>query len=185
MIKSSQWILLLLISIQEADKIYESWRPIRLAESAEIHSNWLETRSHDYGDDVREMLTRGTQVSAVNYIQAHKLRRDVRNAFIRALNDVDVLVMPTTPLTAPGFDEPTVTVGNKTLEVYQALSRNTIAFDSTGLPAVSIPAGLSKDNMPVGVQIVSGPLEEEKILAIAFAYERENKCPVKFTSNLL
>jgi aspartyl-tRNA(Asn)/glutamyl-tRNA(Gln) amidotransferase subunit A len=173
------------VSIQETDKIYESWRPIRLAESAEVHSNWLETRSHDYGDDVREMLTRGTQVSAVNYIRAHKLRRDVRNAFIKALNDVDVLVMPTTPLTAPGFDEPTVTIGNKTIELYQALSRNTIAFDSTGLPAVSLPAGLSKDNMPVGVQIVSGPFEEEKILAIAFAYERENNSPVKFTSNLL
>jgi aspartyl-tRNA(Asn)/glutamyl-tRNA(Gln) amidotransferase subunit A len=161
------------VSIEESDKIYESWRPIRLAESAEVHSKWLETRSQDYGNDVRQMLMRGTQISAINYIQAHKFRRDVRNAFVKALKDVDVLVMPTTPLTAPGFDEPNVTIGNKTIEVYAALSRNTIAFDSTGLPALSIPAGLSKDNMPVGVQIVSGPFEEEKILGVAFAYEPE------------
>lgn len=160
--------------IIESDKIYESWRPIRLAESAEVHSKWLETRSQDYGDDVRQMLTRGTQISAINYIQAHKFRRDIKNSFIRALKDVDVLVMPTTPLTAPTFGEPDVIIGNKTMEVYSALSRNTIAFDSTGLPALSVPAGLSKGNMPIGVQIVSGPFEEQKILALAFAYEPQD-----------
>jgi aspartyl-tRNA(Asn)/glutamyl-tRNA(Gln) amidotransferase subunit A len=172
------------VSIQETDKIYESWRPIRLGESAEIHSKWLETRPQDYGDDVLHMLTRGTQISAINYIRAEKFRREVRDAFMKVLNNVDVLVMPTTPLTAPGFGEQTVTVGNKTLEVYSALSRNTIAFDSTGLPAISIPGGLSNDNMPVGVQIVGGPFQEEKILSIAYAYERENNSHVKFSPSL-
>ncbi len=168
------------VNMQEGDKIYESWRSIRLGESAEIHSKWLQTRPEDYGEDVRKMLLKGMDVSAVSYIQAHKFRKELRNAFIKALKNVDALVMPTTIMTAPGFDEPTVSVGGKTFEIYQALSRNTIGFASTGLPAASIPAGLTNANLPVGAQIIGAPFEEEKILSIAYAYECMNDSLTKF-----
>jgi Asp-tRNA(Asn)/Glu-tRNA(Gln) amidotransferase A subunit family amidase len=93
--------------------------------------------------------------------------------------------MPTSPLTAPGFDEQTVVIGGKTFSIYQALSRNTIGFSSTGLPAVNIPAGFSKNNMPVGIQIVGLPFKEEKILSLAYAYEERNDSLTKFTPPLL
>ncbi len=179
-IKSSDIASVSDISIPESDKIYESWRPLRLGESAEIHSKWLQTRPEDYGEDVRKMLLNGMQVTAVDYIKAHKFRRELRSSFIEILEKVDALVMPTTIITAPGFDEPTVSVNDKTFEIYQALSRNTIGFDSTGLPAISIPAGLTKDNLPVGVQIIGAPFEEEKILSIAYAYECINDSLTKF-----
>jgi Asp-tRNA(Asn)/Glu-tRNA(Gln) amidotransferase A subunit family amidase len=93
--------------------------------------------------------------------------------------------MPTTPLTAPGFDEQMVDIGGKTLQIYQALSRHTIAFDSTGLPAISIPIGFSsKDNMPVGAQIIGPPFREEKILSLAYTYEHVNDGLMKFTPSL-
>jgi aspartyl-tRNA(Asn)/glutamyl-tRNA(Gln) amidotransferase subunit A len=168
------------VHISGADKIYESWRPLRLGESAEIHMKWLQARSEDYGDDVRKMLMQGTEVSAVDYIRAHKFRKELRNEFVKLLQNYDVLIMPTTPLTAPGFDEQTVVIGDKTFPIYQALSRNTIAFDSTGLPAINAPAGFSKDNMPVGVQIVGSPFKEEKILSLAYAYEQTNDSLMKF-----
>mgnify|MGYP001293451982 CR=1 FL=1 len=179
-IKSTEIASVSDVSVTGSDKIYESWRPIRLGESAEIHSEWLQKRPEDYGDDVRKMLLKGMEVSAVNYIQAHKFRKELRNAFIKTLKNVDALVVPTTIMTAPGFDEPTVNVGGKIFEIYQALSRNTIGFASTGLPAISIPAGLTNDNMPVGVQIIAAPFEEEKILSIAYAYERVNDSLTKF-----
>jgi aspartyl-tRNA(Asn)/glutamyl-tRNA(Gln) amidotransferase subunit A len=173
------------VHIKETDKIYESWRPLRLGESAEIHLKWLQTRSEDYGEDVRRMLMQGTEVSAVDYIRAHKFRKELRNEFVKVLKNFDVLVMPTTPLTAPGFDEQMVDIGGKTLQIYQALSRHTIAFDSTGLPAVSIPIGFSsKDNMPVGAQIIGPPFKEEKILSLAYAYEQINDSLMKFTPSL-
>lgn len=179
-IKSSDIASVSDVSIPESDKIYESWRPLRLGESAEIHSNWLHTRPEDYGEDVRRMLLNGMEVTAVDYIKAHKFRRELRNSFREILEKVDALVMPTTIITAPGFDEPTVNINGKTFEIYQALSRNTIGFDSTGLPAISIPAGLTKDILPVGVQIVGAPFEEEKILSIAYAYECINDSLTKF-----
>jgi aspartyl-tRNA(Asn)/glutamyl-tRNA(Gln) amidotransferase subunit A len=159
------------IHLKETEKIYESWRPIRLGESANIHSDWLNTRASDYGDDVRNMLTRGTQVSAIEYIRAHKFRSELRQEFSTVLKEVDAVAMPTTPLTAPTFEEKTVELGTKTFEIYQALSRQTIAFDSTGLPAITIPAGLTKDTLPVGAQLVGRPFEEETILSIAYVFE--------------
>jgi aspartyl-tRNA(Asn)/glutamyl-tRNA(Gln) amidotransferase subunit A len=172
------------VHFSESDKIYDSWRPLRLGESAEIHMKWLQTRPEDYGEDVRKMLTQGTEVSAVDYIRAHKFRKDLRKEFVKLLQNFDVLVMPTTPLTAPGFDQQTVVIGDKTFPIYQALSRNTIAFDSTGLPAVNVPAGFSNNNMPVGVQIVGASFEEEKILSLAYAYEQINDSVMKFTPPL-
>jgi aspartyl-tRNA(Asn)/glutamyl-tRNA(Gln) amidotransferase subunit A len=127
------------------------------------------------------MLIQGTEVSAVDYIRAHKFRKELRNEFVQVLKNFDVLIVPTTPLAAPGFDEQTVNIGGKALEIYQALSRDTIAFDSTGLPAISIPVGFSKDNMPIGAQIIGPPFEEEKILSLAYAYELVNGSLVKFT----
>ena len=172
------------VHISGADKIYDSWKPLRLGESAEIHMKWLQTRSEDYGDDVRRMLMQGTEVSAVDYIRAHKFRKELRNEFVKVLKNFDVLIMPTTSLTAPGFDEQTIVIGDKTFPIYQALSRNTIAFDSTGLPAINVPVGFSNNNMPVGVQIVGPSFEEEKILSLAYAYEERNDSLTKFTPPL-
>ena len=92
--------------------------------------------------------------------------------------------MPTTPVTAPGLDEQTLVVGDETFPVYQALSRNTIVFDSTGLPAINVPAGFSKDDMPVGIQMVGLPFDEAKILSLAYAYEERNDNITKFTPPL-
>ena len=168
------------IDIQETDKIYDSWAPIRLAEAAEIHLKWLETRAKDYGEDVRRMLIEGTKISAVKYIRAQRFRNEIRNEFMRIFKNVDVLVMPTTPLTAPTFDERIISIDGKVHEIRQVLLRNNIAFNSTGLPAVSIPAGLANHNMPVGVQIVGRPFEEDKILSIAYTYESVNDSLLKF-----
>jgi aspartyl-tRNA(Asn)/glutamyl-tRNA(Gln) amidotransferase subunit A len=168
------------VHLKEADKIYESWRPLRLGESAEIHQHWLDTRSDEYGDDVRKMLTQGTEVSAIEYIRAQRFRRELRNDFMRLLGDENVLIIPTTPIAAPTFNEQTIEIGGKTLQIYQTLSRQTIAFDSTGLPVISIPIGFTKDKLPIGAQIIGSPFAEEKILSLAYAYERLNNSFTKF-----
>ena len=168
------------VHITGSGKIYESWRPIRLGESAEIHQKWITTRSQDYGDDVLKMLLQGTEVSAIDYIRSHKFRKELRNEFVGLLGDTNVLIMPTTPLVAPGFEEKMVNINGEALQIYQALSRQTIAFDSTGLPAITIPIGFSKDHLPIGVQIIAPPFQEEKILSFGYAYECSNDSTAKF-----
>src|SRR5919107_983301 len=101
------------------------------------------------------MLLEGTQIAAIEYIRALRLRNEIKNEFLRLLKKVDIIVVPTTILVAPRFDDFQVSnIDGKLIEIREALLRNTIVFNSTGLPAITIPVGLTKHGMPVGVQIV-------------------------------
>ncbi len=120
------------------------------------------------------MLIRGTKISAVDYIHAKRIiNEELKKEFLTILKEmIDVIVVPTTIISAPRFDELMVTdIGNTVLQTREALLRNTILFNSIGFPAVSIPIGLTKGNMPVGVQIIGPPFTEGKILSVAYNYE--------------
>ena len=166
------------LDLQTTEKYYRSWREIRLAEAAEIHLKWLNTRAEDYSSEVRQMLVQGTKVSAVDYISALNTVKEIRKEFLSILNrKVDAIIIPTTIITAPRFDEEKISIDVDTvLETREALLRNTIVFNSTGLPAISIPIGLTKDkdSMPVGAQIIGPLFKEETILSIAYNYELTN-----------
>lgn len=176
-------ILVYDLDLHYTGKYYTTWRDIRLAEAAEIHLKWLNTRAYDYSDEVRDMLIQGTKISAVNYICALRtIRERIRKEFLSILSHkVNVIIVPTTIIPAPKLDQESVNIGDGTiLQTREALLRNTIVFNSTGLPAISIPIGLTKDNMPVGAQIVGPPLKEEIILSIAYNYEGMNNSMNKF-----
>lgn len=165
------------VDLRNTDKYYKCWRDIRLAETAEIHLKWLKTRAEDYSSEVRDMLIEGTKVTAVEYLHAMNITKDIRNDFLLILGNkkkTDAIIIPTTVIPAPGFDEERVSIEDNIFETRQALLRNTIIFNSTGLPSLSIPIGLTKDSMPIGVQIIGSPFKEEVILSIAYNYERIN-----------
>jgi aspartyl-tRNA(Asn)/glutamyl-tRNA(Gln) amidotransferase subunit A len=163
------------INLPNTDKYFESSRDILCAQAAEVHLEWIKTRSEDYSEDVRKQLMFGMQMSAVNYIRNMKIAKEIRKEFIKILNrDTDVLIVPTTTITAPRFDEPRVKVRDAIIDVSTCLGKNNIVFNSSGLPAVSVPAGLTRDHMPVGIQIVGPPFNEGKILSIAYNFEYQN-----------
>jgi aspartyl-tRNA(Asn)/glutamyl-tRNA(Gln) amidotransferase subunit A len=171
------------LDLHNTEQYYKSWQDIRLAEAAEIHLKWLNTRADDYSHEVRRMLVQGTRISAVDYIHSIRTVKEIRNELLAGFSDrkFDALVVPTTIIPAPRFDEETVSLGkNVVLDTRQALLRNTIVFNSTGLPTINIPIGLTKDNMPIGVQIVGPPFKEEMILSIAYNYECMNNSTDKF-----
>jgi aspartyl-tRNA(Asn)/glutamyl-tRNA(Gln) amidotransferase subunit A len=172
------------LDLHNTSEYYRSWRDVRLAEAAEIHLGWLNTRAYDYSDEVRNMLIQGTKISAVDYIRALRTIEDIRKEFLSILtHNVEVIIVPTIIIPAPRFDEETVNIDSGTvLQTREALLRNTIVFNSTGLPAISIPIGLTKNNTPVGAQIIGPPFKEEVILSIAYSYERINNSMDKFIS---
>jgi aspartyl-tRNA(Asn)/glutamyl-tRNA(Gln) amidotransferase subunit A len=171
------------LDLHNTERYYKSWQDIRLAEAAEIHLKWLNTRADNYSHEVRQMLVQGTKISAVDYINSIRTVKEIRNEFLAVFSDrkLDAIVVPTTIISAPRFDEETVSVGkNVVLETRQALLRNTIVFNSTGLPTMNIPIGLTKDNMPIGAQIIGPPFKEEIILSIAYSYECMNNSMDRF-----
>lgn len=161
------------VNVEETGKIYETWRAIRLGESAAVHSDWMKTRREEYGSDVLVMLERGIDISAVEYIKAQANKLKLKSAFLKSMKDLDGLVVPTTSIAAPLLDQTMVNINGKSIEVYQALSRLTTVFDVTGLPVLNIPAGLIDGKLPVGVQLVGRPFEEASILSMAHIYEKD------------
>jgi aspartyl-tRNA(Asn)/glutamyl-tRNA(Gln) amidotransferase subunit A len=167
------------VNVDGTDKIFETWRSIRLGESAATHDEWMSSSSRqEYGEDVIKMLEKGQEITAVHYINAlHKWRQQIKDAFLKAMSEYDALLVPTTIIPAPFLDQKEVNIEGKTVDVYLSLSRLTTVFDITGLPALNIPAGLVDSNLPVGVQLVGRPFDEARILKVAYTYEQRYKLP--------
>jgi aspartyl-tRNA(Asn)/glutamyl-tRNA(Gln) amidotransferase subunit A len=160
------------IELHNTDNYFEPSLSIARAEAAEIHLEWLRTRAEDYSEGSRKKFEHGLQVLAVDYIRYKKIIKEIRNELLKILKyKVDVIVVPPTIIAAPRLDESEVLIKNKLFSVNDALTWNNIIFNSLGLPVISIPCGLTKDRMPVGVQIVGSPFDEIKILTIAYNYE--------------
>jgi aspartyl-tRNA(Asn)/glutamyl-tRNA(Gln) amidotransferase subunit A len=167
------------VNVDGTDKIFETWRSIRLGESAATHDEWMSSSSRqEYGEDVIKMLEKGQEITAVHYINAlHKWRQQIKDAFLKAMSEYDALMVPTTIIPAPFLDQKEVNIEGKTVDVYLSLSRLTTVFDITGLPALNIPAGLVDSKLPVGVQLVGRPFDEARILKVAYTYEQRYKLP--------
>lgn len=160
------------VDIDSTEKIVDTWRAFRLGESAATHSRWTSTRRHDYGEDVLRMLDKGMQITAVDYINAHKWKEEIKQSLLKAIDGYDALLVPTTIISAPLLDQNEVNIGGTVHEVYSSLSRLTTVFDVTGLPALNVPAGFVDGQFPVGVQLVGRPFDESRILRIAYEYEQ-------------
>jgi mandelamide amidase len=133
-----------------------------------------------FGPDVKGVLgsQKGTPESkpVPGYVYA-KSRREDRNlmiaAFKEALSGLDALILPTTPLPAAkiGDDVETELQGKK-VNTFLTFIRNCDPVSVVGYPAISVPAGYSKTGLPIGLQIVARPWEEEKLLSMAYAFEQ-------------
>ena len=166
------------IGLQNYQRYYKTWRDIRYPEATAVHEDWFKTRTKGYSPEVKKMLILGTKISAVDYLQAKKIIDvELKKEFLTILNEmVDVIIVPTTIIPAPRFDElDVIDIGGTVMQTREALLRNTIVFNSTGFPAVSIPIGLTKDKMPVGAEIIGPPFGEERILSLAYNYECMNR----------
>ncbi len=137
-------------------------RTITYAEAAEFHHKWITTRADDYFPDVRSTLQWGSGVKAVDYIQALNTRKELSNEYNMIMKDVDVLVSPTTKITAPLIDD---VIGNETRYRDQLLG-NTELFSLVGAPSITIQA-TNSSGLPVGLMLSGKPFEDEYLLAIA------------------
>lgn len=146
---------------------------IALAESARYHAlqGFFPGRAAEYSADLRGRLELGAGIRAVDYLAAIKQRRDVVRDFEAAFERVDVIVAPTTPVAAPKIGSAEVTIGGKKEPVRAALLRLNRPANYTGNPAISVPCGLTREGLPIGLQLIGRRWGEAELLAIAQAYE--------------
>jgi aspartyl-tRNA(Asn)/glutamyl-tRNA(Gln) amidotransferase subunit A len=147
---------------------------IMFAEAAEYHEQWMRTRAHDYGQDVRRMLEAGMLTPAIYYVRAQRSRAAILAETLKALDKFAVLVAPTAAIPAPRID-----VGGRALsdsgapvDMVAAVLRFTAPFNVTGQPALALPTGLSPEGLPLSMQIIGQPFDEATVFKVADAYER-------------
>jgi aspartyl-tRNA(Asn)/glutamyl-tRNA(Gln) amidotransferase subunit A len=149
---------------------------IELASSTAYHDVSLRAgRTQHYRPDVRTLVEMGRFVTGPDYLKAEQYRMLLMEEFRRTFEHVDVVLGPTTPITAWNIGDWTVDVGGKQESVLAASWRFTYPYNLTGLPAISIPCGFDRDGLPIGLQIAAKPFDEVTLLRVAHAYERTHQ----------
>jgi Asp-tRNA(Asn)/Glu-tRNA(Gln) amidotransferase A subunit family amidase len=136
------------------DELAATYRPIVGAEAYATHRGWLAERPQDYQPSTRERLLAVAGLTAADYVAAQRTRRRVGAQLLAALEGVDLLLTPTTPLRATPVGATHVDVDGAAVEVRAALLSLTLPFSLLGLPAVSVPVP-GVPGLPAGVQVVA------------------------------
>ena len=131
------------------------------------------TRAEGFGPEVKRRILLGTYALSAGYYdeyygKALQARKEMIDEFTKTFNEVDYLISPTTPTQAFKSGEKT----SNPLEMYMS-DLCTIPANLAGLPAINIPTGLSKDELPLGVQVMSKPLSDNSLLDFSEIIENE------------
>ncbi len=153
---------------------------IELSSSTAYHDTSLRAgRVPQFETDVRTLVEMGRLVSGPDYLKAEQFRRVLVEDFTRVFNDVDIIITPTTPLTAWLHEAETVEIAGSLESVLAASWRLTYPYNLAGLPAISIPCGFDCNGLPIGLQIAAKPFDEETLLRVAYAYEKRHNWPTR------
>lgn len=129
---------------------------IQRREAYEVHAQRVAERPELFEAEVLERLRMSASVKEEAYVTALSARLELTAAITRYFDDFDVLVMPTLPITAPMLDQREVVIDGRMVSVRDAVLSLTSAWNITGLPAVSLPAGFV-NGLPVGLQVIAAP----------------------------
>jgi aspartyl-tRNA(Asn)/glutamyl-tRNA(Gln) amidotransferase subunit A len=137
------------------------------ADGAAFHRERLEKNPESFGADVRQRLEAGRDLSSSVYVLARRQQAEVRRRCEQFFHHFDALLLPTTPIAALPIED----IQNSASQA-PALTRFTAPFNLAGIPALSLPCGFTKSGLPIGLQIVSGPWQEAKVLRAGHAFEQ-------------
>ena len=146
-----------------------------IAERVVTHEPYIKDHRQDYGPDVLYGILAGQFVLGRDYVKALKIQRIIMEEHARALQEVDFLVTPTAPITAPPIEATTFTLGGSQHPAKAlgtgVISRNTSPSNATGMPAITVPCGFTGSGLPIGLQFVARPFEEGVMFRAAHGYE--------------
>jgi aspartyl-tRNA(Asn)/glutamyl-tRNA(Gln) amidotransferase subunit A len=140
-------------------------RIVQLSETAAIYVKHTDAKL--FGEDVWALLEQGRMIHGHEYVNAQRIRTLFRRDFDALWTKIDVLAAPTSPITAPLLEQNTVTIAGHEENVRIASTRLVRSLNFLGEPAVSMPCGKDANDMPAGLQLISAPFTEPKLLQIA------------------
>ena len=154
------------------DGIRYGYRTKNFTNLKDIYKN---SRSEAFGAEVKRRIILGTYVLSSGYYDAYykkaqKVRTIIKQEFEKLFENYDILITPTSPTVAYEVG----TKSNNPLEMYLA-DLCTVSVNIAGLPGISIPCGVDKNGMPIGMQLIGKAFDEETLIRAAYTYEQETK----------
>ena len=164
-------ILVKNFDIKYANNFFSSWKKVRLYEASRVHVDRLESNTGQIGSDVMKMLIEGTYITIDDYLQAKKQIKKIKHEFMKFFSSgINAILVPTTVILAPKLRKIDTKIDGLQLNVRRALLRNTVLFNSIGLPAITIPLGFVNEEgimLPVGLQIIGPQYGDHMVLFVA------------------
>ena len=158
------------IEIPEAERARSAAYVITAAEGATLHLDRLRSRARDFDPAVRDRLIAGAMVPATLVNQAQKFRRWYRERVFELFKDVDVILAPATPCTAPRIGQQAFVLDGVEMALRPNIGIYTQPISFIGLPVVAAPIPLTP--LPIAVQIIAAPWREDVALRVAQALEQ-------------
>ncbi|MCM1162296.1 MAG: Asp-tRNA(Asn)/Glu-tRNA(Gln) amidotransferase subunit GatA [Roseburia sp.] len=144
----------------------------RTKESEGLHDMYKKTRSEGFGEEVKRRIMLGSFVLSSGYYDAYylkalKVKALIKKAFDEAFEKYDVILGPVAPTTAPKLGSSLADPIKMYLgDIY------TISVNLAGLPGISVPCGMDKSGLPIGLQLIGNSFQEKKLIQTAYAYEQ-------------
>jgi len=141
-------------------------RVIVHSEALAVHEHWMRTRPGDYGRRLRNRLLLASTLTAADYIQAQRRRRELCREMAAAMTDVDIL------LTAAAADEAPLMTD---ISLWDGLLSANFSspWSQSGYPAMTVCSGFGESGLPIGVQLGGRPFAEATLLRVAHILESE------------
>jgi aspartyl-tRNA(Asn)/glutamyl-tRNA(Gln) amidotransferase subunit A len=144
---------------------------ILAAECASYHEGTFH-RLDEYDTTFAERLVSAQFVSAADYLRAMRYRSVVQAGMSAAFEEVDVLLTPGTPTTAPRFDDMLADLGDEQVPWLEVAARCTFPFNVTGTPALVLPSGRDAGGLPTAIQLAARPFDEVTCLRVGHAFQQ-------------
>jgi len=151
---------------------YDGIRYGNRVEGKNLEDTFIQTRSNGFGDEVKRRIMLGNFVLSSGYyeayyVKAQKTRHMIKDQYEKIFSDVDLILSPIAPSTAPKFGELENPMDMYLSDLYS------ISVNLAGLPAISLPICKSEDNMPVGLQLIANAYNEQTLFDGALSLENE------------
>lgn len=159
------------ISVPDVEKARAAAYVITACEGASIHLQDLRTRPRDFDPAVVDRFQAGALMPAAWYLHAQRFRTVFRERMRELFRSVDIILAPATPSSAIRIGQPTIVIDGKELPSRPNIGVFTQPFSFVGLPVVSVPV-FAPGSLPIGVQIIGAPYQEEAILRVAWEVEK-------------
>jgi len=159
------------IIIPHAERARSAAYIVTASEAGSLHLERLRARAQDFDPAVRDRLIAGAMLPASLIVKAQKFRRWYQREFLKLFAEVDAILAPATPCTAPLIGQKTFVFDGVEIPLRPNLGVYTQPISFIGVPVVTVPVPLSP--LPIGVQVIAAPWREDVALRIAHALEAQ------------